>query len=693
MSELLFELFSEEIPARLQRPAARDLQRILETGLKAAGLECSSLEAHVTPRRLVLMVEGLPESQPDTVTERKGPRVGAPEKAMQGFLASTGLSLEECEKRELPKGEFYFAVIRNIGRPTKEVLVGLLDECIAKLPWPKSMRWGSGDTRWVRPLHSILAIFDGEVLPVEFGGVQAGNQTRGHRFLAGKSFGVDSIADYRRQLAAADVVLSSEERRSIIDRDAAALASAEGLQVKADPQLSEECAGLVECPQVLLGSIDEEFMRVPGEILSNAMRAHQKYFSLLDGDGRLAPKFIVVSNMRAKDGGAQIVAGNERVLRARLSDAQFFWDTDLKTSLESRLPKLEKIVFQAKFGEGASLLSDKVQRIESLSRFIGESIDADGDACARAARLCKADLVSDVVYEFPELQGLMGRYYAEHAKEDAAVSQAIEEHYAPAGAGDSCPTAVVSCAVSLADKIDSLVGFFAIDEKPTGSKDPFALRRAALGVLRIVLENRLRLGLRALIASSLDTYPADVGEGQQEQLAETLLGFFADRLKVHLKDQGVAHDHITAVFSAEADDDFERLILKVRALGEFLSTEDGTNLLAAYRRASNIVRIEEKRDDTRFTGDIDGGLLELEPERSLVQELGSARSAIAAALETEDFGAAMASLAGLRQPVDRFFDDVIVNADRPELRVNRLRILAGIRAALGTIADFSKIEG
>jgi glycyl-tRNA synthetase beta chain len=694
MSELLFELFSEEIPARMQKRAAEQLATTVGDALRAAELAPTGMSTAVTPRRLVLFAEGIPASQPDRVEERRGPKVGAPDKAVQGFLKSVGLtSVDDCEIQEQPKGSFYVARIEHRGRPTLEVLGEILTKTVAEFSWPKSMRWGSHDVRWVRPLHSILALYSGEVVPVTFGPVTSSRVTRGHRFLAPDEFAVESIADYREKLARAHVVLDPEERMQRIADESSRVSSAEHLEVRQDPGLLAEVAGLVEDPVVLLGHFDESYLRVPQEILETAMRAHQKYFALSRPDKSLAPAFLVVSNMRARDGGERIRAGNERVLRARLADAAFFWDQDRKQKLESRAEALLGVVYQAKFGEGADRVGHKAQRITELAAELAASVGADETRARRAAALAKCDLSSGVVGEFPELQGVMGRYYAEHDGEHEEVCAAIAEHYQPAGADDAVPTAPVSLAVALADRLDTLVGFFAIGEKPTGSKDPFALRRAALGVLRTVLENELRIPLRGAFAKALAHFPKSFVGAAPKDLEDQLLAFFADRLTVYLRDEGLRHDVIRAAFSARADDDLTRLVRKVRALQEFLGGDDGANLLAAYRRATNILRIEEKKDGTRFDAAPDAGAAAEDAEKALFRALDDAEAALAQRLEAEDFVAAMTALASLRAPLDRFFEEVVVNADDQALRENRLRLLARIRTALDGVADFGVIEG
>ena len=696
MGELLLELFSEEIPARMQGRAAADLRRLVTERLNQAGLAFDVAESYVTPRRLTLVVEGLPASQPDVTEEKKGPRVGAPEQAVQGFLKSAGLaSLDQCEQRDTGKGSFWFAVAQRKGQATAAVLPGLIIDAIMALPWPKSMRWSTHEIRWVRPLHGILATFDGEVLEgrLPLGEGQAigfANQTRGHRFLHPEAITVAGFADYRVKLLEARVMLDPSDRRAAVRAQSDALAAAEGLTIRPDEALLEEVAGLVEWPVVLMGRIDDGFMALPPEVLITSMRAHQKYFSLLDATGDLAPRFVVVANMETADGGRMIVAGNERVLRARLSDAKFFWDQDRKTRLEERVPTLKDIVFHAKLGT----VADKVRRLQALAAAMAPSIPgADPEHVRRAALLAKADLTTGMVGEFPELQGIMGRYYASGEGEEPAVADAIAEHYAPLGPNDRCPSAPLSVAVALADKIDTLVGFFGIDEKPTGSKDPYALRRAALGVIRLIIENKLRLPLTPLFAEAgrlLGEQNAAIGDYFKP---DELLEFFADRLKVALKEQGVRHDLISAVFALGGEDDLVRLLARVDALKAFLESDDGANLLTAYKRAGNIVRIEERKDKTRYDGGVEQALLRAPEEQALAAGLAAVGEASREALAREDFTGAMAALSQLRRPIDIFFDDVTVNTEDADLRANRLRLLSRIRATLEGVADFSKIEG
>jgi glycyl-tRNA synthetase beta chain len=683
MPDFLLELLTEEIPARMQGAAAEELKRLFEIALDEAGIKNERIDTYVTPRRLALSVTGLPLAQPGASEERRGPRVGAPEAAVQGFLKSVGLSA--CEKRQTDKGEFYFAVVERPGRAMVDVLADIVRAVIAGFPWPKSMRFPAAQFRWVRPINSALSLFDGEVLPLQLDEIPVGNETQGHRFLWKLPFAVTDFADYRDKLRTARVVLEAEERKRLIRDGLEKAAKKAGLAVKEDVALLEEVTGLVEWPVVLIGRIEPEFMELPAEVLTTSMKTHQKYFACLDEKGALAPQFLLVSNMLANDGGKAIVAGNERVLRARLSDAKFFWDQDRKVQLESRVPKLAERVFHAKLGS----VLQKVERMEQLAAALAPSIKADPELARRAARLAKADLSTGMVGEFPELQGLMGRYYALHDVEAPEIAEAIAEHYAPLGPSDRCPTAPVSVAIALADKIDTLVGFFAIDEKPTGSKDPYALRRAALGVIRLILENKLRLSLSRAFHQAY----AIAGEGLGTEPTADLLAFFADRLKVALRDQGVRHDLVAAVFALSGEDDLVRLLARVEALAAFLKTDDGANLLTAYRRASNIVRIEEKKDGIDYNGTPDRAGFQQQEEVMLAMRLGNATGKSTAALEQEDFAGAMAALASLRAPIDDFFNKVTVNAEDKTLRANRLRLLAQIRDTLNRVADFSQIEG
>ncbi len=682
MAELLFELLSEEIPARMQAKAAGDLKRLVTDALKEARLEFDNAKAFVTPRRLALVIDDLPAVQPDITIERKGPKVDAPEKAIQGFLRSAGVTLDQCVERETPKGNVWFAVSEEKGRATAKVLEELIPAALEKLSWAKSMRWGAGRARWVRPIHSMLCLLDGAVLPAIFHDCTAAATTRGHRVLAGDEFDVTDFTDYRDKLRAAFVMLDSAERQQVIRDGARRLAEAEGIAVKPDDALVAENAGLVEWPAPLMGRIDAEFMNVPGEVLSSAMRKHQKYFSLEDQAGNLAPYFVMVANMETADAGVAITAGNERVLRARLSDAKFFWDQDRRHTLSSRTPALKNIVFHAKLGT----LDEKTDRVQALAVELCQYIpDAGRDRVRSAARLSKADLTCEMVGEFPDLQGVMGRYYALADGESAEVADAIAEHYSPAGPNDSCPSAPVSVAVALADKIDTLVGFWLIDEKPTGSKDPYALRRAALGVIRLILENELRLPLSAVFSAA--------AQAEGDATAADLLNFFADRLKVHLREKGVRHDLVSAVFALGGEDDLVRLMRRVEALGEFLGSEDGVHLLTAYKRAANILRIEEKKDGVSYADRPAAALFAEAQESALYDAIEDANERSAGALEREAYEEAMAVMSNLRRPVDEFFDHVTVNAEDAALRKNRLNLLSEIRDSLDRIADFSKIEG
>jgi len=747
MPELLLELLSEEIPARMQSAAARELLRLMIEAFKTAGLAHGDARAFATPRRLAFTVDGLPLGTPDVREERKGPRVGAPEAAMQGFLRSTRLTLGDLQKRSDGKGEFYVALIEKRGAPTVEVIAGIVPAIVAGFHWPKSMRWGAGHLRWVRPLHSVLCVFDGRPVPLAIstgdGEIIAGDSTLGHRFLSDGAIRVTSFADYREKLAKAHVVLDGEERKSIIERELKRLAATAGLEPIEDGGLLEEVAGLVEDPVVLLGRIDEAFLDVPHEVLSTAMRAHQKYFSLRDAKtGKFAARFGVVANLRAKDGGKAIVAGNERVLRARLSDARFFWDQDHKVTLDSRVEALKAITFHAKLGTQF----ERVERIERLARVIAPLVGASADEAARAARLAKADLTTGMVGEFPELQGVMGRYYALKDGEPASVADAVRDHYKPQGPNDEVPKAPVSIAVALADKLDMLVAFFGMGEVPTGSKDPFGLRRAALGDIRIILTQGMRLPLSGVMRDvlrilievalgagrSVQFWKANVGRPADEveprsldhegydfftiapgelQLGgmnasvpfaairkldvtqQLLLDFIGDRLKVYLRDRGARHDLVDAVFSLPGQDDLVLIVKRVEALSKFLATEDGKSLRVAHDRAANILRIEEKKDGKPYTDAPDAKLYAQDEERDLAAAIAKMQKAAGDAVASADFEAAMRALSVLRAPVDRFFDKVTVNAKEPALRANRLKLLALIRRAMTEVADFSKLEG
>ena len=745
MPELLLELFSEEIPARMQAKAADDLRRMVTDRLVAEGLVYEGAKAFATPRRLALTVHGIPARQSDLKEERRGPRVGGPEAAIQGFLKATGLaSLEEAKiQRDPKKGDFYVALLEKPGRATLDVLADMLPVIIRTFPWPKSMRWGErsarpGALQWVRPLHSIVATFgmeteEPDVVKFAVDGIEAGQTTHGHRFMAPAPINVRRFEDYQAKLHAAKVVLEPQGRKDIIQADARQLAFAQGFELVEDEALLDEVAGLVEWPVVAMGSFEKEFLSIPGEVIRATIRNNMKCFVVSDPKtAKLTNKFILTANIEASDGGKAIVAGNERVIRARLSDAKFFYETDLKTSLEDRLPKFDGIVFHEKLGTQG----ERIERIERLAGEIAPLVGADVEKTKRAARLAKADLLTEVVGEFPELQGLMGKYYALAQGEDGSVAAASEEHYKPQGPNDRVPTDPVSVAVALADKIDTLVGFWAIDEKPTGSKDPYALRRAALGVIRIVLDNNLRIKLSGLLVSPvmrvLDKHvlvtnpeqhstmrsqlwqaPAsheavlailskllDFGVNPkwlvEEKLSKPiveLLSFFADRLKVQLREQGARHDLVDAVFALEGQDDLLMVVRRVEALGKFLDTDDGKNLLAGTKRAANILRIEEKKDNRTYDGAPNPALYSLAEEKALAKAIEQVKAEARAAVAKEDFASAMSAMAKLRPAVDAFFDKVKVNDDEPKVRENRLKLLNEIRAATRAVSDFSKIEG
>jgi glycyl-tRNA synthetase beta chain len=719
MPDLLLELFSEEIPARMQERASGDLWRLVTEALRERGLPYEGAASFATPRRLALHICGLPPRQPDRREEKKGPRVGAPEAAIAGFLKSAGLkSLADAKiQRDSKKGEFYVAVIFEKGRETIEVLAEILPAVIKSFPWPKSMRWGeasaqTGSLRWVRPLHAILATFgpeteQTEVVPFDVDGVRSGNVTFGHRFMAPGAIRVRRFEDYIAELKKAKVVLDPARRRDIILYDARNLAMAQGLKLIEDEALLHEVAGLVEWPVVLTGEFDKAFLDIPQEVIRTTIRANQKCFVLEDAEAKkLSNKFILVTNIEARDGGAAIAKGNARVVQARLTDAQFFWRTDLKIKLEARLDKLDQIVFHEKLGSQGA----RAKRLAELARFIAPFAGADAHLAERAGRLAKADLTSEMVGEFPELQGVMGRYYAAAQGEQESVAEAVEDHYKPQGQSDRVPSAPVAVSVALADKLDMLTGFFAIGEKPTGSKDPYALRRAALGVIGIILENNLRLPLQTLFAAALKQYGlADVSalaSGGNSLLAE-LMGFFSERLKVYLRERGTRYDLIDAVFTLPGQDDLLLIVSRVEALGRFLDTSDGNNLLAGYRRAANILRAEEKNDGPgAFDGPCEPSFLQEPPETELWNTIRSMSAEtqhyLALAFERigrpdfahdRSFEAAMECLSWLRAPVDAFFDKVTVNAEDTSLRLNRLRLLSELRRAMHWAADFSKIAG
>ena len=722
MPDLLLELFSEEIPARMQAKAAEDLRRMVTDKLVAEGLVYEGAKAFATPRRLTLTVHGIPARQSDLKEERKGPRVGGPEAAVAGFLKATGLaSLDEAKiQRDPKKGDFYVALIEKPGRATLDVLADILPVIVRTFPWPKSMRWGErsarpGALQWVRPLHSIIATFgieteEPDVVKFSIDGIEAGQTTHGHRFMAPAAINVRRFDDYERKLKAAKVVLDPQARKDIILADAKQLTFAQGFELVEDQVLLDEVSGLVEWPVVLMGSFDKEFLSIPGEVIRATIRNNQKCFVVSDPKtGKLTNKFILTANIEASDGGKAITSGNERVIRARLSDAKFFYETDLKTKLENRLPKFEHIVFHEKLGTQG----ERIKRIERLAAEIAPLVGADVEKTKRAAHLAKADLLTEVVGEFPELQGLMGKYYALAQGEDASVAAASEEHYKPQGPADRVPTDPVSVAVALADKIDTMVGFWAIDEKPTGSKDPYALRRAALGVVRLVVENDIRCNLvtifnqhvpaviqsitNALHKSTGETFA--IGQGlviwngkSVDQKCIDLLSFFADRLKVQLREQGARHDLVDAVFALGGQDDLLMVVRRVEALGKFLDTDDGKNLLAGTKRAANILRIEEKKDGKAYDAAPDASLYSLDEEKTLAKAIDQVKAEASAAVAKEDFASAMTALAKLRPAVDAFFEHVKVNDDDPKVRENRLKLLNEIRAATRAVADFSKIQ-
>src|SRR5580700_2864175 len=699
MPDLLFELLSEEIPARMQAKAADDLRRLVTDRLVAEGLVYEGAKAFATPRRLTLTVHGIPARQSDLKEERRGPRVGGPEAAIAGFLKATGLaSIDDAKiQRDPKKGDFYIALIEKPGRATLDVLADMLPVIIRTFPWPKSMRWGErsarpGALQWVRPLHAIIATFgidteEPDVVKFDVAGIEAGQTTYGHRFMAPAPINVRRFEDYQAKLQAAKVVLDPQARKDIILADARQLAFAQGFELVEDQALLDEVAGLVEWPVVMMGSFEPEFLSIPPEVIRATIRTNMKCFVVSDPKtGKLTNKFILTANIEAPDGGKTIVGGNERVIRARLADAKFFYETDLKTKLEDRLPKFENIVFHEKLGTQA----ERIARIERLAAEIAPLVGADVEKAKRAAHLAKADLLTEVVGEFPELQGLMGKYYALAQGEDASVAAASEEHYKPQGPNDRVPTDPASIAVALADKIDTLVGFWAIDEKPTGSKDPYALRRSALGVIRIILENTLRMSiLKAAAAASVDR-STKVG---LDQLGSDLLSFFADRLKVQLREQGARHDLVDAVFALERQDDLLMVVRRVEALGKFLDTDDGKNLLAGTKRAANILRIEEKKDGKAYDGAPNAALYSLDEEKAPAKAIDQVKAEASAAVAKEDFAGAMSAMAKLRPAVDAFFDKVKVNDDDPKVRENRLKLLNEIRSATRAVADFSKIEG
>lgn len=695
MSDLFIEILSEEVPARMQRQALAQFTAALEAKLKDAGLcDAKASDSFVTPRRMAVRFAEVAIKQPDRQEEKRGPRVGSPQQAIDGFLKASGLaSLDQAERRALPNGEFWFAVTAQKGRPATVVLPGLIMEAMRAIAWPKSMRWATSKASWVRPLHGIVAQFGGQTLEGEFDlgegvSVPFSNQTQGHRFLAPEPITVTDWAGYRKALAEAHVTLDQEERRAAILKGAKELAASVGLTPRADAGLIEEIVGLVECPVPLMGRIDDAFMDLPAEVLTTSMRVNQRYIALERPDGSLAPQFVTIANLPTPDGGKVIVAGNERVLRARLSDARFFWDLDRQTRLETFAEKLDQRIFHAKLGT----VSERVARLRALAREIAPLVGADSDQAERAAALAKADLSSGMVGEFPELQGLMGRYYARHQGEPAAVADAIAEHYAPLGPSDRAPTQPVSVAVALADKLDMLAGFFSIDEKPTGSRDPYALRRAALGVLRIVLESDEIIPVRRVLQKAVELQP---GAFENAKVEKEILGFLIDRVKVLWRDQGLRHDVINAVFSdknAEMQQgNFKTVRDLAQSIASVLETEEGKAVISGYRRAANLYNAEIKKvkETCRYSAD----LLKEPAEIDLDQGLTKAQSALVVSLEKMDYRSALIELGALRQPVDRFLVDVTVNVPEQDLRLNRLALLGRIVATFDTVADFSAIEG
>ncbi len=746
MADLLIEIFSEEIPARMQTRATQDLQKLVTDGLVEAGLSYGSAAAFSTPRRLTLALGDLPTASPDTREERKGPKVGAPDKAIEGFLRGAGVAREDLEARDTPKGQVWFATIEKKGRPAANIIAEVLEASIRNFPWAKSMRWGNGHLRWVRPIHSILCILTDEsgasVVPLEVAGITSGDSTEGHRFMGAGRFSVSSFEDYEAKLAKNFVMLDAQARADHIEAEAQNLAFAAGLELVEDQGLLREVAGLVEWPVVLMGDIAKDFAGLPWEVLKSSMREHQKFFSLKNPKSGQIEKFITVANRETSDNGSAILAGNQKVLFARLSDAKFFWENDLRTSLEDMAAKLENVTFHNKLGSQ----TDRIGRVKALAGELAPKVGADKKMARLAASVAKADLSSEMVGEFPDLQGLMGRYYANEAGLPDEVAQACEDHYAPLGPSDDVPTAPVSIAVALADKLDLLTGFWSIDEKPTGSKDPFALRRAALGVIRIILSNGLRLHLDRFIDSQLLKHEIalnrkEAGEGELKaldlvldeiadhgvfgaafhavmdklegddlpntdensllgqigakmpDLSVDLLGFVHDRLKVHLKAEGLRHDVIDACLNMPANDDLTLLVSRAQALSAFLATDDGENLLQGYRRAANILSQAEEADGVEYSYGADVKFAEDDAEKTLFAALDTAGSIIDTALEAEDFAAAMEAISGLRAPIDAFFEAVQINTDNQVVRRNRLNLLARIRNICLSVADLNRIEG
>ncbi len=692
MPDLLLELFSEEIPARMQGKAADDLKKLVTDGLVEAGLTYASAGAFSTPRRLTLTIEGLSIESPTLTEERKGPRADAPEKALEGFLRSTGLTKDQLELRDEKKGQVYFAKVTKAGRPAAEIIAELGPAVIRNFPWPKSMRWGAGTLRWVRPLHSILCILSdeagAEIVPFDVDGITSTDTTEGHRFMAAGRFAVTGFEDYETKLKRAKVILSASERAEQIWHEAEQMAFAAGLELVPDRGLLAEVAGLVEWPVVLMGEIGEDFLGLPPEVLQTSMKEHQKFFSVRNPKTGRIERFVTVANREAADQGATILTGNQKVLSARLSDAKFFWENDLrvaKADLSVWTKSLENVTFQAQLGSQAA----RIARIAALAEEIAPLLGADAQEAAQAARIAKADLSSEMVYEFPELQGLMGRYYATEAGFSPEVAAVAEEHYQPLGPSDDVPAAPLSMAVALADKLDTLTGFWAIDEKPTGSKDPYALRRAALGVIRILLAESRRMSLEEVLTSGF----AKHGKSDAADLVADLLSFFHDRLKVFLRDEGIRHDVIDACLAMEGSDDLALVVMRAKALAAFLATEDGGNLTQGYKRANNILTQAEAKDGVEYRYGADEKFAETDEERALFTALAKARDKVNPALASEDFAGAMAQLAGLRAPIDAFFEAVQVNSDNDIVRRNRLNLLHEIVEICGRVADLDKLEG
>ena len=723
MPDLLIELFSEEIPARMQGKAASDLQKLVTDGLVEAGLTYKSAAAFSTPRRLTLSVEDLLAESKPVREERKGPKVGAPDQAIDGFLRGAGVTRDDLEIRDDKKGQVYFAVIKKPGRMAADIIAEILEKSIRNFPWPKSMRWGTGTLKWVRPLHSVLCILTGEagaeVVPLDIDGITSGNTTRGHRFLSPDVFSVTSFEDYEAKLKRAHVMLRADERADMIWNDATNQAFALGLEVVEDRGLLTEVAGLVEWPVVLLGQIDPSFYELPDEVLQTSMKEHQKFFSVRNAKTGQIERFVTVANTVTADNGATILKGNQKVLFARLSDAQFFWENDLRIAnagMQPWLDSLSNVTFHNKLGTQ----KDRIDRIVALASEIAPLVGADVAEAAEAARVAKADLSSEMVYEFPELQGLMGRKYASKAGLSDAIAAAAQEHYSPLGPSDDVPTAPVSVAVSLADKLDTLTGFWTIDEKPTGSKDPFALRRAALGVIRLILENDIKTELKAELRQAikenagaayfqealkedlafaatqgLEFYRQEAFKTYKKDLAvsEDLLSFFHDRLKVYLKDQGIRHDIIDACIAMEGSDDLTLLVKRAKALAATLATDDGENLIQGFKRANNILTKEEAKDGVEYSYGADPKHAQHDSERALFVALDEADKVIAPAMAAQDFGTAMTAMAALRGPIDAFFTDVQVNADQQVVRRNRLNLLSSIRKTCLGVADLTRIDG